>query len=67
MEIKCPKRYGAYDVMCSNCPHCKQGFLYQTCRSGMDHLACAGWLDDETYEPYCCTHYKLKKEEKNLL
>lgn len=62
--VQCPKKYGSYDVMCRNCEECGQGFLYQTCRVGMDHMACSGWLD-ENWEPHCCKHYKEKHEESN--
>lgn len=58
--MDCPKRYGAYDVMCRDCEECNQGKLYQTCRVGMDHFACSGWLDLVTAEPLCCEHYKEK-------
>lgn len=58
--MKCPKRYGAYDVMGRDCPHCKQGYLYQICKLSthdVDHNACAGWNTEEG-EPSCCICYK---------
>lgn len=68
--MKCPKRYDAYDVMGPECPACNQGYLYQVCRVGNDHLACAGWLDKDTNEPSCCKHYVEKyapKDQKDTL
>lgn len=62
--VKCPKNYGAYDVSTYDCEECGKGKLYQCCRVGMDHLACAGWLHDETHEPHCCKHYTEKKENE---
>lgn len=65
--MKCPKRYGAYDVMCRDCPHCKKGHLYQLCKLGENkepHLACAGW-NTEQGEPSCCKCYEDKYKDES--
>jgi hypothetical protein len=59
--MNCPKRYGSYDVRNDDCPHCKQGFLYQACSVGKDHPACAGW-NDKDGSPQCCNHCAEKED-----
>ena len=54
--MKCPKNYGSFDIRTDDCPHCKQGFLYQACSAGKDHPACAGW-NNAGGQPNCCGHY----------
>lgn len=58
--MKCPKRYGAYDVMSRDCQLCHKGHLYQLCKLGDKkdkHLACAGW-NTEAGDPSCCLCYE---------
>lgn len=66
MSIKCPKRYGSYDVSSSDCEYCGRGLLYQLCldakndESMEQHLACHGW-NDEHGQPHCCKCYEKKQ------
>lgn len=64
----CPKNYGSFDQRTDTCPKCKQGFLYQTCKT-CGNSACAGW-NSETGSTNCCGCYKdelqLLKDINNL-
>lgn len=72
-QIKCPKNYGSYDMMTKNCPDCKEGKQYQSCRHSGENCkghACGGWMsgfyDDHPIAPgpHCCTCYIEKHKRK---